>query len=46
MIKLYAIEGFTHSEIAEIMGVSIGTSKSQLNRARQLLKEGLRGSYE
>ena len=46
VIKLYAIEGFTHSEIAEIMGVSIGTSKSQLNRARQLLKEGLRGSYE
>lgn len=41
ILKLYAIEGYTHSEISEITGVSIGTSKSQLNRARQLIKEGL-----
>jgi RNA polymerase sigma-70 factor (ECF subfamily) len=39
VLKLYAIEGFTHKEIAEIMGVSVGTSKSQLNRARTLLKK-------
>lgn len=41
ILKLYAIEGFTHAEISEITGVSIGTSKSQLNRARKLIKEGL-----
>lgn len=39
ILKLYAIEGYTHQEIAEILDVSVGTSKSQLNRARTLLKE-------
>jgi len=43
ILKLYVIEGFTHAEIAEITGVSIGTSKSQLNRARKLIKDGLLG---
>ena len=38
VLKLYAIEGYTHQEIADIMGISVGTSKSQLNRARSLLK--------
>lgn len=38
IMKLYAIEGYTHQEIAEILDVSVGTSKSQLNRARTLLK--------
>lgn len=41
ILKLYAVEGYTHAEIAEITGVSIGTSKSQLNRARRLIKEAL-----
>ena len=39
VLKLYAIEGYSHQEIAEIMEISIGTSKSQLNRARTLLKK-------
>lgn len=39
VLKLYAIEGYKHSEIAELMGTSEGTSKSQLNRARFLFKE-------
>jgi RNA polymerase sigma factor (sigma-70 family) len=43
ILKLYAIEGYTHAEIAEITGVSIGTSKSQLNRARSIIKRGLEG---
>ena len=38
IMKLYAIEGYTHPEIAEILDVSVGTSKSQLNRARALLR--------
>ncbi len=41
ILKLYAIEGLSHAEIAEVTGVSVGTSKSQLNRARKLIKEGL-----
>ena len=38
VLKLFAIEGYSHPEIAEIMDISVGTSKSQLNRARTLLK--------
>lgn len=41
VLKLYAIEGYSHKEIAEQMEISEGTSKSQLNRARFLLKEAL-----
>ncbi len=41
VLKLYAIEGYAHQEIAEMMGISEGTSKSQLNRARSLLKDKL-----
>lgn len=41
VMKLYAIEGYDHKEIAELMGISVGTSKSQLNRARFLLKEAM-----
>jgi RNA polymerase sigma factor (sigma-70 family) len=38
VLKLYALEGFAHKEIAEKLEISEGTSKSQLNRARTLLK--------
>lgn len=41
ILKLYAIEGYKHNEIAEMLEISEGTSKSQLNRARILLKEKL-----
>ena len=40
---LYDVEGYAHEEIAEMTGVSVGTSKSQLHRARKLLREQLRG---
>lgn len=39
VLKLYAIEGYNHKEIAEQLAISEGTSKSQLHRARALLKE-------
>lgn len=42
ILKLYAIEGYTHQEIAETLDISIGTSKSQLNRARFMIKESLK----
>jgi RNA polymerase sigma-70 factor (ECF subfamily) len=38
---LYEIEGYSHQEIAEAMGISIGTSKSQLHRARMILRNYL-----
>lgn len=38
---LYDVEGYTHAEIAEMTGVTVGTSKSQLHRARMLLREEL-----
>ena len=41
VLKLYAIEGYAHKEIADQLGVTVGTSKSQLNRARFLLKESM-----
>ncbi|MBW3534130.1 MAG: RNA polymerase sigma factor [Gemmatimonadetes bacterium] len=40
---LYDVEGYPHEEIAGLMGISIGTSKSQLHRARSLLRERLGG---
>jgi RNA polymerase sigma-70 factor (ECF subfamily) len=38
---LYDIEGFQHREIADKLGLSPGTSKAQLHRARRLLRETL-----
>ncbi len=38
---LYDIEGYSHMEIAELTGIAEGTSKAQLFRARQLLREKL-----
>lgn len=36
---LYDVEGYSHAEIAEMLDVSTGTTKSQLHRARMLLRE-------
>lgn len=38
---LYDVEGFPHDEIARRLGISVGTSKSQLHRARMLLRAHL-----
>jgi DNA-directed RNA polymerase specialized sigma24 family protein len=35
---MYAIEGFSHKEISEIMNISEGTSKSNLHDARKILQ--------
>lgn len=43
VFNLYAIEGYSHAEIAKQLGISEGTSKSQLSRARALLQEKLAG---
>lgn len=37
VFNLYALEGYTHKEIAEKLNIAIGTSKSQFSRARKML---------
>jgi RNA polymerase sigma factor (sigma-70 family) len=39
VFNLYALEGYSHKEIGEIVGITEGASKSQLSRARAILKE-------
>lgn len=39
---MYAVEGYKHSEIAEMLKISEGTSKSQLFKARRMLQEKLK----
>jgi RNA polymerase sigma-70 factor (ECF subfamily) len=39
VFNLYAIEGFKHHEIASMLGINEGTSKSQLSHARKMLQE-------
>jgi RNA polymerase sigma factor (sigma-70 family) len=41
VFNLYAIEGYSHKEIGEQLGITEGASKSQLSRARAILKEKL-----
>ncbi len=39
IFNLYAIEGYAHKEIAELLHITEGTSKSQLHKARELLQQ-------
>ncbi len=38
VFNLYAIEGYSHDEISQKLEISVGTSKSQLSRARKALQ--------
>jgi len=38
IFQLHAIEGYSHREIARLLHISVGTSKSQINRAKNLLQ--------
>ncbi len=42
VFSLYLLEGYDHQEIAEILGISVSTSKSQYNRAKKKLQEILK----
>jgi len=46
VFNLYALDGYSHKEIAETMGISIGTSKSNLARARGILKQKIEESQK
>lgn len=41
VFNLYVVEGYSHKEIAAMLGITIGTSKSQLARAKSVLKKSL-----
>lgn len=41
VFNLYAIEGYAHAEIAEILGISEATSRSQFMRARKILQKNV-----
>lgn len=43
VFNLYVIEGYSHKEIGDMLGISEGTSKSQLARARYLLQKMITG---
>lgn len=38
VLNLYVLEGYSHQQIAKALNISVGTSKSQLNRAKKLMK--------
>ena len=42
VFNLYAIEGYSHKEISEMLNISEGTSKSNLSRARTILQERIK----
>ena len=42
VFNLYVVDGYTHAEIAGLMQMSEGNSKSTLSRARAMLKESLK----
>lgn len=44
VFNLYVIEGYSHKEIADMLNISEGTSKSQLARARYILQEKVQES--
>ena len=46
IFNLYAIEGYSHKEISELLGINENTSKSQLSRARMNLRKKLLASEQ
>lgn len=46
VFNLYVIEDYSHKEIAEMLGISIGTSKSNLAKAKQKLRELYKSSED
>lgn len=46
VFNLFAIEGYSHKEISEILGISEGTSKSNLSRARAQLQKQVGSQFD
>ncbi len=41
ILLLHDVEGYKHAEIGELLGISVGTSKAQLHRARMMMRRHL-----
>jgi RNA polymerase sigma factor (sigma-70 family) len=46
VFNLYVIDGYSHDEIAEMLGINAGTSKSNLHKARQKLQQMIKGQQK
>ena len=46
VFNLYVLDGYSHQEISELLKISIGTSKSNLYRARKILKKKINDESE
>lgn len=46
VFNMFAIEGYSHKEICEILGITESTSRSQFTRARQLLQKRIKELYK
>ncbi len=46
VFNLFAIEGYSHKEISEMLGITESTSRSQFTRARQLLQKQIKELYK
>lgn len=46
VFNLAVVDGYTHEEVAESLGITVGASKSNLSRARQYLRRLLRNEFE
>ena len=46
VFNMYVIDGFTHHEIADQLGISVGASKSNLSKARAHLKKTINEGYQ
>ena len=46
VFNMYVVEGYTHKQIAELLRISEGTSKSQLSRAKLILQDLVRTFIE
>lgn len=45
VFNLFAIEGYTHAEVGELLGITEQSSRSQLSRARSLLQKKIKELY-
>jgi DNA-directed RNA polymerase specialized sigma24 family protein len=46
VFNLYAIDGYSHAEISKMLNIPIGTSKSNLSRARAILQKNVKNLEE
>jgi RNA polymerase sigma factor (sigma-70 family) len=46
VFNMYVIDGLTHQEIADLLGISVGTSKSNLSKARVILQKIIKNNDE